>query len=262
MRKPIVTLTTDFGLRDHYVGAMKGVILGVCPQAQIVDITHEVRPFRISEGAFLIAQACACFPAGTVHVVVVDPGVGTARRPILLEAGGQYFVAPDNGVLALVYPDQPRRAREISNRRYSREPVSHTFHGRDIFAPAAAHLAAGLPASRLGKRIDDYVQPAFVQPRQTGERTWAGEVLHVDSFGNIVTNFRAIDLPHLATSHCSLAICARRVSAVATNYAECAPGGLFLIIGSSGYIEVSIGRESAARALGCETGAPIELTIG
>jgi len=259
MRKPIVTLTTDFGLRDHYVGAMKGVILGICPQAQIVDITHDVRPFRISEGAFLIAQACACFPAGTVHVAVVDPGVGTARRPILLAAGGQYFVAPDNGVLALVYPDQPHLARAISNRRCFREPVSHTFHGRDIFAPVAAHLAAGLPASRFGKRIDDYVRPASVQPRQTGERAWAGEVLHIDNFGNIVTNFRATDLPDLATSHLSLTICASRVSAVASNYAERAPGELFLIVGSSGYVEVSVGRESAARALGCETGAPVEL---
>lgn len=261
MRKPIVTLTTDFGIQDHYVGAMKGVILGICPQAQIVDISHEVKPYQISEGAFLLAQACSCFPPKTVHVAVVDPGVGTARRPILVEAGAQYFVAPDNGVLAMICAAQPYKVRAISNQRYFRQPVSRTFHGRDIFAPVAAHLAAGLPAPRLGKRIDDYLRPAFLKPQRTGKRTWAGQILHIDRFGNLVTNFHASEFPDLETRNVWLAIGPQQVSVVARSYAECGPGELFLIVGSSGYVEVSVGQASAALAIGCETGAPAELMV-
>ncbi len=261
MRKPIVTLTTDFGLQDHYVGAMKGVILGICPQAQIVDISHCVTPFLITEGAFLLAQAATCFPPKTVHVAVVDPGVGSARRPILVEAAGQYFVAPDNGVLAMIYAGQPHKARVISNQRYFRQPVSRTFHGRDIFAPVAAHLAAGLPAPRLGKRIEDYLRPAFLKPRRSGKRTWTGQILHIDHFGNLVTNFHSGDFPDLETRNVSMAIGPQQVSVVARSYAECGPGELFLIVGSSGYVEVSINQASAARAIGCETGAPAELMV-
>jgi len=261
MRKPIVTLTTDFGLQDHYVGAMKGVILGICPQAQIVDISHEVKPFQIAQGAFLLAQACSCFPPRTVHVAVVDPGVGTARRPILVEAAGQYFVAPDNGVLAMIYGAEAHKVRVLSNQRYFRQPVSRTFHGRDIFAPVAAHLAAGLPAPRLGKRIEDYLRPAFLKPQRTGKRTWSGQILHIDRFGNLVTNFHASDFPDLETRNVSLAIGPQQVSVVARNYAECGTGELFLIVGSSGYVEVSVNQASAARAIGCETGAPAELMV-
>jgi S-adenosylmethionine hydrolase len=261
MRKPIVTLTTDFGLRDHYVGAMKGVILGICPQAQIVDISHEVRPFRIAEGAYSIAQAYSCFAAKTVHVVVVDPGVGTARRPILVEAAGQFFVAPDNGVLAMVSAAEPHRARVLSNPRYFRQPVSGTFHGRDIFAPVAAHLAAGVAAARFGKRIDDLAQAGFLDPRQTSERSWVGEILHIDRFGNLITNFRASEFPNLETRNVRLMIGGERVSAVEHNYAGRAPGELFLIVGSAGYVEVSIGQGSAADAIGCETGASAKLMI-
>src|SRR5579871_4616372 len=132
MPRPIVTLATDFGLSDHYVGTMKGVILGICPQAQIVDISHDVAPFAIAEGAYVIAQAYRYFPKKTVHVVVVDPGVGGARRAIVAEAGGQLFVAPDNGVLAMIYAREKHRVRVITNDRYFRKPVSRTFHGRDI----------------------------------------------------------------------------------------------------------------------------------
>src|SRR5438309_3370657 len=145
MPKPILTLTTDFGLSDHYVGAMKGIILGICPQAQIVDITHDVTAYEITEGAYVIDQAYRSFPKKTVHVVVVDPGVGTARRPILMEAAGQYFIAPDNGVLSMIYLREKHKVRLIANEKYFRKPVSRTFHGRDIFSPVAAHIAAGAP---------------------------------------------------------------------------------------------------------------------
>src|SRR5580698_8359024 len=167
MSPPILTLTTDFGLSDHYVGSMKGVILGICPRAQIVDISHQVTAYAIAEGAFLIAQAYRAFPNGTVHVVVVDPGAGTDRLPILMEAAGQYFVAPDNGVLAMIFAREKHKMRVISNERYFRHPVSQTFHGRDIFAPVAAHIASGVAPARIGKPIADYLRPPFEHPLQT-----------------------------------------------------------------------------------------------
>jgi hypothetical protein len=262
MPAPILTLTSDFGLSDHYVAAMKGVILSICPPARIVDISHEVSPFEIAEGAYLIAQAYPSFPPKTVHVVVVDPGVGTARRPILLEAAGQYFVGPDNGVLSMVYSREAHKVRLISNDRYFRKPVSRTFHGRDIFSPVAAHLAAGVPPSRMGKLIQDYLRPSFEKPQRTGKRTWTGRILRIDRFGNIITNFHASEFPDLDRKNFSLAIGPRQVGVMAHNYAECGPGELFVIVGSSGYLEVSVGQGSAARMIGCETGAPAELTIG
>ena len=261
MPKPVLTLTTDFGLADHYVGTMKGVILGICPAARIVDISHGVTPYEIAEGAYLIAQAYPSFPPKTVHVVVVDPGVGTSRRPILLEAAGQYFVGPDNGVLSMVYSREEHKVRLISNDRYFRKPVSQTFHGRDLFSPVAAHLAAGVPPSRMGKLIQDYLRPSFEKPQRTGKRTWTGRILRIDRFGNIVTNFHAIEFPDLDRKNFSLAIGPRHVAVMAHNYAECGPGELFVIAGSSGYLEVSVSQGSAARAIGCETGAPAELMI-
>ena len=172
MRKPILTLTTDFGTRDHFAGVMKGVILGICPEAEIVDISHEVQPFEISEGAYLVAQAYPHFPAKTVHVAVVDPGVGTARRPILVETAGQYFIGPDNGVLAMVYSNLTHKARAITNEKYFLHPISRTFHGRDIFAPSAAHLAKGARPSTFGKIIEDHLKPAFTEPQRIAKRVW------------------------------------------------------------------------------------------
>ena len=261
MPAPILTLTSDFGLSDHYVAAMKSVILSICPQARMVDISHGISPFEIAEGAYLIAQAYPSFPRKTVHVVVVDPGVGTSRRPILLEAAGQYFVGPDNGVLSMVYSREKSKVRLISNDRYFRMPVSRTFHGRDIFSPVAAHLAAGVPPSRMGKLIQDYLRPSFEKPQRTGKRTWTGRILKIDRFGNIITNFDAIEFPDLDRKNFSLAIGPRQVGVMAHNYAECGPGELFLIAGSSGYLEVSASQGSAAKIIGCETGAPAELTI-
>ncbi len=197
MPNPVITLTTDFGLSDHFVGAMKGVILGICPAARIVDITHQITPFEIPEAAFVIAQAYRLFPRKTVHVIVVDPGVGTSRRPIVAEAAGQLFVAPDNGVLSMVLADAKARVREITASRYFRKPVSQTFHGRDIFSPVAAHLAKGVPPARMGKSIDDWLRTRFGRPERTGKRAWTGSVLKIDRFGNLITNFPAGDFPEL-----------------------------------------------------------------
>jgi S-adenosyl-L-methionine hydrolase (adenosine-forming) len=271
MRPPILTLTTDFGASDHYVGAMKGVILSICPHAQIVDICHDVTPFQIAEGAYVIAQAYACFPKKTVHVVVVDPGVGTARRPILLEAAGQYFVGPDNGVLSMLYSAGKHKVRLIANHRYFRQPVSATFHGRDIFAPVAAHVAAGVAPSRMGKPIEDYLRPEFAKPERSGKRAFSGSILKIDRFGNVVTNFHARDFPELCPSGTDAFVCQpagvavavgrRQIAALSQNYAESRPGALFLIVGSSGYLEISVNQGSAAKQIGCKTGDPVTLTL-
>lgn len=261
MPHPVLTLTTDFGLSDHFVGTMKGVIFGICPEARIVDISHQVAPFAIAQGAYLIAQAYRYFPKKTVHVVVVDPGVGSARRPILVEAAGQYFVAPDNGVLAMVYSREKHTVRALNNPRYFLKPVSQTFHGRDIFAPVAAHRASGIPAARLGKRVDDYLRPAFEKSQRASDGAWTGCVLHIDRFGNVITNFHVSDFPDLADGRFSLALGRQKTGALARNYAEHPPGALFVIVGSAGYLEVSVSQGSAAAQLGCATGMPVELRL-
>ena len=261
MRRPVITLTTDFGLSDHFVGTMKGVILGICPEAQIVDISHEIGAYAITEGAFLLAQAYRYFPRGTVHVVVVDPGVGTARRPILAEAAGQYFVAPDNGVLSMIYLREKHKVRWLRSEKYFLKPVSRTFHGRDIFAPVGAHLARGLAPAKFGKLITDYMRLNFEKPVRTARRGWTGTILKIDRFGNLITNFPAADFPDLETRPFELSVGLQTVTRFARNYAECRPGELFLIVGSSGYLEVSASQASAAKMLGCGVGAPVELRI-
>ncbi|HYI91925.1 MAG TPA: SAM-dependent chlorinase/fluorinase [Bryobacteraceae bacterium] len=261
MRRPIVTLTTDFGVKDHFVGVMKGVIASISPDATVVDISHEVRPYEITEGAFLVAQACRYFPPKTVHVAVVDPGVGSARRPIMIEAEKQFFVGPDNGVLAMVYATVSHRARELTSDKYFVHPVSHTFHGRDIFAPVAAHLSKGVRPSLLGPIIDNHLKPVFTEPQRTSKRTWQGTVLHVDRFGNLITNFHVDQFPKVATAPFDLAIGTLRLMRLAQAYADVDPGEPFVIVGSSGYLEVAANQGSAARLLGCATGAPCELTV-
>ena len=258
MPAPILTLTTDFGLSDHYVGAMKGVILGICPDAEIVDITHQVSPYAIGEGAFTIAQAYRYFPPRTVHVVVVDPGVGSGRRPIVVEAAERLFVGPDNGVFGMIFAREEHTVRLIQNRQYFREPVSHTFHGRDIFAPVAAHLAAGVAPSRIGEILKDYVRPPFEIPRQTSVQTWVGEILKVDRFGNVITNFLAADFPALA----ELTVGQAKARRLLRSYTEAPEGELAVIAGSSGYLELSLNRGSAAEKIGCRAGDVCEIRVG
>lgn len=261
MRSPVITLTTDFGVADHFVGTMKGVILGICPAAEIVDISHDIGAFGVAEGAFLIAQAYGFFPRGTVHVVVVDPGVGTSRRPIVAEAGSQKFVAPDNGVLSMVYARERHKVRWITAERYFLKRVSQTFHGRDIFSPVGAHLARGVPPAKLGKPITDFMRLQIERPVRTARRGWTGAVLKIDRFGNLITNFAADDFPELEKRPFEISIGLETVHRLARNYAECNPGEVFVIVGSSGYLEVSSSQASAAKMLGCGVGAPVELRI-
>jgi len=260
MRLPIITLTTDFGAADHYAGTMKGVIMGIAPQARIVDISHDVRPFQISQGAYIIAQACRWFPPKTIHVIVVDPGVGSARRPILAEIGGQYFIAPDNGVLSMIF-DGAEKVRHLTSERYFMQPVSHTFHGRDVFAPVAAHLAAGVPPVRFGKRITDHARLDFFRPTRTGKHFWTGLVLHIDRFGNLITNLHVDQFPGITTRPFELNIGLLKLARLIGSFSETPPGEVAAVIGSSGFIEVVTNQGSAAKLLGCDVGAPAELIL-
>jgi S-adenosylmethionine hydrolase len=261
MPAPLITLTTDFGSSDHFVGVLKGVILGICPTARIVDITHEAPAYETAQAAFLLAQAYRYFPPKTVHVAIVDPGVGTARRPLLVEAAGQFFIGPDNGVLAMVYSGISHRARHITAEKYFLKPVSRTFHGRDIFAPVAAHLAGGVRPAAFGKRIEDHLKIAFDKPQRTAKRTYSGAVLHIDRFGNMVTNFHSSDFPDLSLNAFDMAVGTRTISRFALTYASGDPGEVFVILGSSGYYEIAANQGSASKLLGCDVGAPCELTL-
>jgi S-adenosylmethionine hydrolase len=258
---PIITLTTDFGLSDHFVGVMKGVILGIQPAAQVIDISHGMEPYQIADGAFTIAEAYRYFPPKTIHVVVIDPGVGTSRRPLLAEMAGQYFVAPDNGVLSMIFAREQPKVRHITNQRYFLDPVSRTFHGRDVFSPVAAHLAAGVKSSEFGKLIEDYIRTSFETPAQTGQHSWTGIVLKVDHFGNLATNFHIDEFPGLRTHAFSLKVGLQSINRLALTFSECAPGELCAIVGSSGYLEVAAGQRSAAELLGTGAGSPVDLTI-
>ena len=261
MLYPLITMTTDFGTCDHFVGTMKGVILGITPKTRIVDITHEVGPFEVSEGAFIIAQAYSYFPKRTIHVVVVDPGVGSTRRPIVAEIAGQYFVAPDNGVLSMIFSREQAKVRHITNEKFFLHPVSRTFHGRDIFAPVAAHLANGVAPARFGKLIDDYLRLTLEKPTRTGKRVWTGVVLKLDRFGNLTTNFSIDEFPQVRTRPFELNVGLEKVTRLALTFTECGPGELFVIVGSSGYLEVATNQGSAAKALGCGAGSPVELVL-
>jgi S-adenosylmethionine hydrolase len=261
MTRPIVTLTTDFGLSDHFTGTMKGVILSICPGAELVDITHQVSAFEITEAAFVLSEAYHYFPRKTVHLVVIDPGVGTARRPIVAEAAGQLFVAPDNGVLSMIYAREKHKVRAITAERHFLKPVSRTFHGRDIFAPTAAHLAKGARPASFGRLIEDYCRLRFAEPQRIGKRVWQGTVLKTDHFGNLITNLHITEFPTLETRPFQLLCGMATITHLNATFAEGAPGEPLLIVGSSGYLEVVANRASASKVLGCGTGSPVDLTV-
>ncbi len=242
---------------------MKGVVLSIAPKARILDISHELTPFEIPEAAFVVAEAYRWFPKGTIHVVVIDPGVGTARRPILAQAGDYYFVAPDNGVLSMVYSREKRvKVRAVTAEKYFLKPVSHTFHGRDIFSPVAAHLAAGVPAARFGKVIADYLRLDFDKPVRTGKRTWTGNILKVDRFGNLITNFHIDEFPAVETRAFEIQAGLQKIDRIALTFAHGKPGELFVVVGSAGYLEVAANQASAAKILGLAAGSLVELTLG
>jgi S-adenosylmethionine hydrolase len=260
MRKPLITLTTDFGQTDHFAGAMKGVIKTICPAAELIDITHDLTPFAIEEAAFTIGQSWRWFPKGTIHLAVVDPGVGSARRPILVQTAGHSFIGPDNGIFTDPLNSPGAKARVLTQRKYMLPQSSNTFHGRDLFAPCAAHLAAGVKASAFGALIKDALRLRMESPQQTSKRQWSGVVSKVDRFGNCITNFRIAEFPWIATNPFVFAIGFEQVSRFAQHYAECEYGEWYAITGSSGFVEIVLREANAAKKLGIVSGAPVELT--
>ena len=263
--RPLITLTTDFGLNDHFVGTIKGVILEIVPEAEIVDICHAVQAFDVLDGALAIAQAYSYFPNGTVHLVVVDPGVGTARRPILLSTGRHYFVAPDNGVLSLIYSHAERvQVRHIVAEHYYRQPVSSTFHARDVFAPVVAYLAKGVEPVKFGEEITDFVRFNAPKPKAVDAKTLRGIVLKVDRFGNMITNFTPPDVPALFQEQppaFKILVGKREITEIHANYAEGAPNEVFGILGSMGYLEIAANRGAAAQIIGVGKGSEVSIVL-
>lgn len=245
---------------------MKGVMLDLAPDAQIVDINHSVQAFDVLDGALSISQAYSYYPSGTVHMVIVDPGVGTARRPILLTGDRHQFVAPDNGVLSLIYDREERiSVRHITAEHYFLQPRSSTFHARDIFSPVAAYLAKGVEPDRFGDEITDYVRFSAPRPKPIDERTLRGVVLKVDRFGNLITNVTPQDIPRLFEAQppaFKITVGTKgQASRMCTNYAEGTPGEVFGILGSMGYLEIAANRGSAFQLLGVGKGSEVNVVM-
>ncbi len=261
--RPIITLTTDFGLQDHFVGTVKGVILNIAPDAEIVDISHAVEKFDVLDGALTIRQAYSYFPAGTTHMVVVDPGVGTSRRAIVATTERQHFVAPDNGVLSLIFAREERlRVHHATGEHYFLHPISQTFHARDVFAPLAANLAKGVLPTQFGERITDFVRLALPHPRVLNQTTLRGAVLKVDHFGNLITNITAGEAPLLFQAEppkFKMLAEGWEITTLKTAYGQSAPDDVFAILGSGGYVEIAMNHGSAAQFLRIGKGSPVEL---
>ena len=261
---PLVSLLTDFGLMDPYVAEMKAIIQSVCPSAKIIDVSHLVEKFNVRMGAFLLASATPSFPNGTVHLAVVDPGVGSARRPIAIETERSLFVGPDNGLLIpAAQAEKILHAYEVTNRSMMRENVSATFHGRDIFASIAAHLARGSQPEELGKEIRDYVVLSYTQPRLEGKAV-LGEVSYVDGFGNIITNLRTDRVSELNINISEKLVTSvgkkRFSSRYVRTYSDLGENDFGLLVGSHGFLEIACREKSAARRLGARNGMRVRVS--
>jgi S-adenosyl-L-methionine hydrolase (adenosine-forming) len=259
MARPVIALLTDFGTRDHYAGTMKGVMLGICPDVTLVDLTHDVAPHDVLGGALELAAASAYFPAGTIFLAVVDPGVGSARRGVAADSGDYRFVGPDNGVLSLALDAHPaRRAVELSERRYARPTVSRTFEGRDRFAPAAAWLAKGIDLAALGRGAGA-LQRLDVPKARVEDGAIAGEVLRVDRFGNLITNIDRPTFDAAAGGGVDVRIGGHQVRKVVSTYADAAAGEICALFGSTDHLEIAANGASAAALLGASRGAPVHV---
>ena len=262
---PLITLLTDFGTSDYFVGAMKGVILSINPQATIVDITHDIPPQDISAAAFTLVSAFGSFPAGTVHMAVVDPGVGSTRRPILVAAGGQFFVGPDNGIFSYIFDRQSdAQVFHLTDERYFRHPVSSTFHGRDVFAPVAAAVASGVKPERLGVVVNDQIRLPALAAERSEEGELTGRILHIDHFGNCITNFTERELPpELLERGVRLTVNGKVINRFRRFFFDEAGKGeqLFAIWGSAGFLEIAARNRSAAKMLKVKCGESVVLAL-
>jgi len=261
---PIITLLSDFGLKDSYVAQMKAAILSICPKATIVDISHQVERHNLRMGAFILASVAPYFPDGTIHVAVVDPGVGGKRRPVLIETNRSFYVGPDNGLLFLAAKsDGIKKVYHIVERRFMAEQVSATFHGRDIFAPVAAHIANGVKPSRVGGVVTDFVVPDYSEAKI--ERGAVDcEVVHIDGFGNVVTNLHSRDLGKTVMRYGSLFKLKYKGKSVGLKlcrtYSDVHVGALLGLIGSHGFLEIAVNQGSAAKRLEVTQGSKLKLS--
>jgi S-adenosylmethionine hydrolase len=260
----IITLLTDFGTQDYFVGAMKGVILSKNPAAQIVDITHDIPPQEIRAGAFNLLSVYRNFPAGTIHVAVVDPGVGSNRRPIVVQCAGQLFVGPDNGLMSWVAQREgDYSAYHLINKNFFRQPVSNTFHGRDIFAPAAAALSTGLAAAEFGPPLESIVQLESLRARMTSDGRIEGTIINIDHFGNCITNLTTDHLGGRGTdANLRLLVNERLISSMRQFFSDKSTqdGELFMYLGSAGFIEIGARNASAAALLNARSGQSLMLS--
>lgn len=277
---PIIGLLTDFGTTDIYAGVMKGVIAQICPEAYCIDITHAIQPHNVRQAAFVLLDAYHYFSAGTIFLIVVDPGVGSTRRPIVAQAGGYTFVAPDNGVLTYILSEYTNyKVVELSNREYHLHNVSSTFHGRDVFAPVSAHIASGVPVEKLGPRLETLFALPFPSLEASEQRV-VGEVMHIDQFGNIITsigNLRWVEADKLSlyprfgrqrdkivplyASEVTVLFHDMIIYSILPTYSETARGSLLSLVGSSGYLEIAINQGSAAARLDARIGDRVELNL-
>ena len=249
-----ITLTTDFGHQDSYVGLMKGVIASINPQAQVIDLSHGVPPQNTLAAGLILQHAIRYFPAGTIHVVVVDPGVGSSRRPILIEFHGCYFIGPDNGVLSVpLERKQPSQIIHLTNPMYQMQSNSRTFHGRDIFAPVAAHLSLGLPVGDFGEKLDSFVELAVPRVIRQ-EQQISGEIVYVDSFGNLFTNIRERDLTGLANDRLRIVLGSTEIDGLAANYASVVDGEFACLFNSWGFLEIAVNKGDARQRTGAKVG--------
>jgi S-adenosylmethionine hydrolase len=258
----IITLTTDFGLKDPYAAEMKAAILSLCPNAAIVDITHEIEKFNVHMGAYILSSAAPSFPKGTIHVAVVDPGVGTKRHPILIQTQQGFFVGPDNGLLILAAEHQGiNRIHEITNPKLMLSQVSSTFHGRDVFAPAAAHLANGVHPAEFGPEICEIARPEFAKITRRKDAL-VGEVLHVDNFGNIITNIGEKEMALVRKGVVNVELSNQKLKLkLCKAYGEAPPREPLALIGSHNYLEVAINQGNAAAELKTKPGDKIKVSL-
>jgi S-adenosyl-L-methionine hydrolase (adenosine-forming) len=254
----LITLTTDFGTGSPYVAAMRGVILGMNPAARVIDISHEIPPQDVQHAAIVLAESTPWFPAGTIHVAVIDPGVGTARRLIYVHVSDQHYLAPDNGVLSLLAKrNRPTRIIELANAEYWLPEVSHTFHGRDVLAPVAAQLSLGLERERLGPPLAQIQTLDWPEPVVTSSRI-EGAVRWIDRFGNLITNITASMLaPGRSAAHLTIDCAGHEIAGLSECYGQHSPGTLAGLVGSSGYLEIAVAEGSAARVLSAMVGTPV-----
>jgi S-adenosylmethionine hydrolase len=258
----MIALLTDFGTADYFVGSVKGVILATNPEAKIVDITHEIPPQDIEDGAFTLFAAHSAFPAGTIFIAVVDPGVGSARRPIVVSRNGQFFVGPDNGLFSYLYESNSHQTVHVTNDSYFRHPISPTFHGRDVFAPVAAHLSKGLDASVFGPVVTDEVRLSIAPPKKLKGDVWAARIIHIDRFGNCVTNITREVLTTEKQKTASLKVKGKAINSFRSFFAEQdAKGKLFAVWGSAGFLEIAALNRPAAKKLKVKRGDLVRLEL-